>query len=197
MKQLYLTFLIIVVFFTNSHLRAQDCPPTGFTNGNALFFFYDAATSNCAERPTNVSVGTSEFSLDECGDIFSVYNLSSGSPLTSFTPFTANFGFGTCEFTDGNLTNQTLSINQVNSLLRRISLYPNPVTNNYTISLKGGFQLSGTVQIYSVTGKLALATSLNDFSSDSIDISKLNNGVYLVRIEVNNTSVTKKLIIRR
>lgn len=197
MKQLYLTLLIIAGFFANSHLSAQNCPPTGFTNGNSLFFFYDAAISDCTDRPIMVSVGTSEFSLDDCGDIFSVYNLSSGSPIITFSPFTANFGFGTCEYTDGNLSNQILSINQINSLLRLISLYPNPVTNNTTIILKGGFQLSGTVQIYSVTGKLALAISLTDFSSDSIDISNLNNGVYLVKIEANNTSVTKKLIVSK
>lgn len=198
MKKHYLTLLIVVGFFTNTPLRAQNCPPTGFTNGNSLFFFYTAGTSDCADRPMLVSVGTSEFTLGDCGDIFSVYNLSSGSPLTNFSPFTADFGFGTCEFTDGSLTNQTLSVAQVNSVLKMLTLHPNPVSNGVnTISLKGSLPLSGKVEVYSVTGKLVLTAMVNNFASVSIDISKLNNGVYLVKIEADNASVTKKLIVSK
>jgi hypothetical protein len=197
MKQHYLTLLIIVGFFTNSQLIAQNCPPTGFTNGSSLFFFYQSGTSDCVDRPTTVTVGTSEFTIADCGDIFSVYNLSSGSPLTTFSPFTADFGFGTCEYTDGNLSNQTLSVNQVNSLLRLITLYPNPVTGGNTITFKDHTQLSVKVEIYSVTGKLILTTAINNAMSNHIDISKLNNGVYLVKIEANQTSVTKKLIVSK
>jgi hypothetical protein len=197
MKKLYLCLLIIVGFFTSSQLSAQNCPPTGFTNGNSLFFFYDAGTSDCEDRPTTVTVGASEFTVADCGDIFSVYNLSSGSTLTTFSPFLANFGFGTCEYTDGNLSNQTLSAARLNSILRHTTLFPNPVTTGDELQLKSDSQLSASVNIYSVTGKLVKSKLLNDFSLQNIDISGLSNGVYILKIESGNTSVTKKLIISK
>lgn len=197
MKNYYFFMLLFVGLFHQSFVQAQFCPPTGFTNGNALFFFYDPGTSNCVDRPTSVSVGTSVFTLADCGDIFSVYNLSSGAPLTMLSPFTADLGFGTCEYTDGNLSNQTLSVNQMNAILKSIKLFPNPITSGNTIQVSLGVAVSAKAKIYSVTGKLVKSSTLDNFKTGTIDMSGLSNGVYILQLETDHTSVSKKIIINK
>lgn len=197
MKHFYFYLLFLFGLFNQSNLYAQFCPPTGFTNGSALFFFYDAGTSDCADRPTEVTVGASVFSLGDCGDIFSVYNLSSGDPLTSFSPFTTDFGFGTCEFTDGNLTNQTLSSAQMDVVLKTLRLYPNPVNGGNTLYVSLGSSISGTIKIYSITGKLVYNKIVDNLKTSSINVSSFSNGVYLLKLETDLTSISKKVIINK
>lgn len=197
MKHIYFYFLLLIGLLYQSNLHAQFCPPTGFTNGAALYFFYDSGTSDCVDRPSQVSVGASVFSLGDCGDIFSVYNLSSGSPLTTFSPFTADFGFGTCEYTDGNLTNQTLTVAQMDVVLKTLRLYPNPVNSGNTLNVSLGSSISGTIKIYSITGKLIYNKTTDNLKTSNIDVSGLSNGVYLLKLETDLTSISKKVIINK
>lgn len=197
MRNNYFFMLLLVGLFNQSFVQAQFCPPTGFTNGSALYFFYDTGTSDCLDRPATVSVGASVFTLGDCGDIFSVYNLSSGAPLTTFSPFTADFGFGTCEYTDGNLSNQTLSVNQLNVVLKSLKLFPNPITSGNTLHISLGATLSAKAKLYSVTGKLVKSLTLDNFKSSTIDVSGLGNGVYILQLETDQTSISKKIIINR
>ena len=71
-----------------------------------------------------------------------------------------------------------------------ISLYPNPVnTNTFYITTSSNVD----VMIFDVLGKLVLTHKITRDVSD-IDISDLNSGVYLVKINSENRTVTKKLI---
>ena len=197
MKQQYANLLIVLGIFSTALLQSQNCPPSGFTNGNSLFFFYDSGSSDCIARPSTVKVGVSEFTLDECEELFSVYKLSTGSPLPNFSPFTPDFGFGTCEYRDGHLSSEIQSVSRVNYYLKHTTLYPNPVTNGNELQLKSSAQLSGNLSIYSVTGKLMKSKLISNFDTESIDISGISNGVYIVKIESNSASVTKKLVINK
>lgn len=68
-----------------------------------------------------------------------------------------------------------------------INVYPNPADN--TISINA----SGNVTIYSANGYLV--KSVNNYSTNEIiDISSLTKGVYLVKINTNNSSKTIKVI---
>lgn len=197
MKHFYIYLLLFIGPFSQSKLHAQSCPPTGFTNGAALFFFYETGTSDCVDRPSQVSVGASVFSLGDCGDIFSVYNLSSGNALTSFSPFTADFGFGTCEYTDGNLSNETLSVAQMEEVLKTMRIYPNPINSGSTLNISLGASVSGSIKIYSITGKLMFTATINNLKSNDIDVSGFSNGVYLLTLETDFTSTSKKVIINK
>ena len=85
--------------------------------------------------------------------------------------------------------NPTLSVERfdANSVF---SLYPNPA--NDTISIKGNNTIT-QVSVFDLTGKKVLTS--NQLKNNSLDISKLKSGVYLVQIEdQNNTTITKKLV---
>ncbi|MES2575629.1 MAG: T9SS type A sorting domain-containing protein [Bacteroidota bacterium] len=71
----------------------------------------------------------------------------------------------------------------------KLTLYPNPVMN--TLYLSSSNQKIKTVAIYSFTGAL-VKTIAND--SESIDVSNLSNGSYLVKVTTDQGSFTQKII---
>ncbi|MDC0015217.1 T9SS type A sorting domain-containing protein [Flavobacteriales bacterium] len=78
-----------------------------------------------------------------------------------------------------------ISISEENEELQ-FSIYPNPVNEMFTIS---GVNLE-RAEIYTSTGKLVKSISLNTINT--IDVSELSNGVYVVRvISGENTGVSR------
>ena len=71
-----------------------------------------------------------------------------------------------------------------------ITVYPNPATDLLNISLSNGTAIE-TVNIYNVSGKLVNNTKLN---GNQIDISQLNNGVYMVEVITVNGSFKTKFV---
>lgn len=70
------------------------------------------------------------------------------------------------------------------------SMYPNPATDQVTITSKEGGQKN--VTIFDVLGNQVMSTS----TQDNINVASLSQGVYLVRITQGNTTETKKLVVR-
>ena len=84
--------------------------------------------------------------------------------------------------------NGTLSIS--NSFLNEFKMYPNPATSN-----KLFFRISDklNVTIFNILGKKVKTANLT-VSNNTLDISELSKGVYLVKITIENKFITKKLI---
>ncbi|SDB90306.1 endonuclease [Williamwhitmania taraxaci] len=74
-----------------------------------------------------------------------------------------------------------------------VTLYPNPATNELAISLAN--HSGAKVGIYELTGKQVAQKMVA--SGETIDISALRNGIYMVRIETGNTVITKKITVSR
>ena len=75
----------------------------------------------------------------------------------------------------------------VNNLENTISVYPNPVIN--TLNIEGELE---SVEIYDVFGKLVLTSTKN-----TINTSKLANGVYLLNINTNHSTITKRITVTK
>ena len=72
-----------------------------------------------------------------------------------------------------------------------LEIYPNPVINGFIT-----FQSAVTpkaITIYDFTGKLLVEKSI---SSNILDVSMLAWGTYLLKVEVNDVSIFKKIVIR-
>jgi hypothetical protein len=81
----------------------------------------------------------------------------------------------------------SLSINDV-ELENSISLFPNPTNNGFTIKTNKTIQ---NVIVYNIQGKLIKSfDSLQHF----YPIDDLKSGLYLLKIQTANGSITKKLI---
>jgi hypothetical protein len=81
---------------------------------------------------------------------------------------------------------------QENTSIEGLSLYPNPVSNGKVyISTKE--DLEKEITIFDVLGKKVLQTQL---SSRELNVSALSPGVYIIKINENQATATRKLIIR-
>jgi len=82
----------------------------------------------------------------------------------------------------------TLGLSQ-NAETQKLTLYPNPVTNN--LFLSSDSQKIKSVMIYSING--ALVKSISN-TIENIDVSNLNAGSYLVKVTTDQGSFTQKII---
>ena len=84
----------------------------------------------------------------------------------------------------------SLSISENDPLYMRI--YPNP-TNGDFVTIQTPLNGVKHVDVFDITGKLLISKSL---SADTLDVSSMSSGVYLVNISVNGYKKTVKLIIK-
>jgi rhodanese-related sulfurtransferase len=79
--------------------------------------------------------------------------------------------------------------------ITELNVYPNPATSKFFIEGSGVQELK-EISIISLTGKRVLSKN-NVFGMDGIDISQLQNGIYIVQIKAANQTVSKKLVIQK
>lgn len=69
--------------------------------------------------------------------------------------------------------------------------YPNPSKDFINVQAENDYQVEN-IQIFDLNGRLV--TNKTDFNTDRIDISKLNQGSYILKAKVNGTVISKKII---
>ena len=90
------------------------------------------------------------------------------------------------------LTNGIIELNE-SEFFR---LFPNPANNTFTISLNTNE--SGKVELFNQLGELILAKDYFSSSIQNIDVSNLNDGIYLVKFQNEKGSLqTQKLMIQK
>lgn len=95
-------------------------------------------------------------------------------------------GCGTTEARGSMTVLHPLSVNETQNNTKGFSIYPNPTRSTLTVELHE----PATVEIYSVQGKLLFK---NDAANlHTIDLSKLDNGVYFGKV-MNATKTFVKL----
>ncbi|MBQ0769949.1 MAG: T9SS type A sorting domain-containing protein [Bizionia sp.] len=86
----------------------------------------------------------------------------------------------------------TLSTNNIVANTTTFSLYPNP-TNTGFVNIKTSSNEAITVSVYNVLGKQVINTTLNN---TPLNVSSLNAGIYIVNINQNGNTTTKKLVVK-
>ena len=108
---------------------------------------------------------------------------------TTNTLYAATYGRGLWA---SPLVEGTAGVNDV--MEGTVSIYPNPATSEITIALTKS--MNAEIRIFDISGKLLVfeaQTLIN--SKHNVNVSSLTSGVYFVRINSEEGSVTKKLII--
>ena len=85
--------------------------------------------------------------------------------------------------------NETLSLNQFDAT--SFSIFPNP-TNTGIVTITSSVNEEINVQVFDLLGKQVKNETL---TNNTLNVSNLKTGIYLVKITQNNASVTKKLVI--
>ncbi|KPE51323.1 T9SS-dependent M36 family metallopeptidase [Chryseobacterium indologenes] len=80
-----------------------------------------------------------------------------------------------------------------------ISIYPNPMKTEFTIKTPSGIDLSGitTVSIYDFTGKLVSTETINLNKQTTVNVNKLLNGTYIVKITGKAIDYSQKIIVSK
>ena len=81
---------------------------------------------------------------------------------------------------------------QESTVIEGLSLYPNPVSDG-KVYITSKNDLDKNIIIFDVLGKKILQTTM---SSKELNISNLTPGVYIIRIEENQATATRKLIVK-
>lgn len=77
--------------------------------------------------------------------------------------------------------------------LSSIKVYPNPSSGVFWIEKPTGLEQL-TFEVYDVTGKTVLSNS-SDKDKPSVDLSGYEKGVYILKVQSNNTSSTIRLVV--
>ncbi len=124
----------------------------------------------------------------------SSYNAIVTAPQVSVLYFKieATDNLGSKTTTSLQTVNLTTGVGHVSS--EGFTIYPNPAVNELNISFPTN--KVAKVRIFDLTGKI-VATVESVSSNEPINISNLRNGVYMVRISTENTTITKKITISK
>ena len=174
-------------------MNAQEpCPDGGTTSlgGTQIIFSYAPATSFCVNRPATIVVNTTTtFTLADCSETVSVYNLTSG-PAIAGQDFTVTDGFASdCVYSSG-----TLPVDEYTFLNENVKFYPNPLTSDQTIKLSFGLPIKGNVSIFSITGKQVFHDVVNNENKKEINVANLTNGIYMLSIQAGTEVHTIKIV---
>ncbi|TVZ54771.1 putative secreted protein (Por secretion system target) [Lutibacter sp. Hel_I_33_5] len=71
---------------------------------------------------------------------------------------------------------------------KNLRLYPNPVTDILTLKLSNQFKIK-KMKIFTIFGKLIMEST-----TKKIDLSKISNGIYLVKIVTDKGTVSRKIV---
>ncbi|WP_269227112.1 T9SS type A sorting domain-containing protein [Flavobacterium eburneipallidum] len=108
-------------------------------------------------------------------------------------------GTGNVEFDDvragstwAYVTTSALVLSVKQNEIAGLSIYPNPVSKG-TLYITSSSSTAKSVVLFDVLGKQVLKTST---TNNSINVSGLKNGVYIIKITEDGKTETKKLIIK-
>ena len=83
-------------------------------------------------------------------------------------------------------------LEEKNKLNNSLNIYPNPAPK--LVNLLFVENVTGQVEVYSLSGKLVLKTNIENQKKQKLDISELVPGSYYLRVNSNKIVFVKKLI---
>jgi Secretion system C-terminal sorting domain len=106
-------------------------------------------------------------------------------------------GYGSCgglDFTSPLTEADVISSHTSAEPQDLVRVYPNPLKDY--LSIDAADFRSGEIRIYSLLGSLVYAGDLNHNRQNNLDLSSLINGVYLVKVIIDETKCTTYTIIK-
>lgn len=76
-----------------------------------------------------------------------------------------------------------------------VSIYPNPAAHSVRIS--SGTQLMSAITITDMLGQNVMSVRVNNKTSETVDLSDLESGVYMIRVSTSYGSATTRLVVSR
>lgn len=140
-------------------------------NGAASYKLYRNNSFLADVNATTYTDNNVSYDVEYCYTLRSVYNETSIS----------SFSQEACALIKGTGVNEETA--------NELSIYPNPVENRLFINTNENIN---TINIYNVVG--INVYSEEKFSSNSIDVSNLNNGIYIIKINTAQGDIVRRFV---
>ena len=89
------------------------------------------------------------------------------------------------------------AINDLNDLNNAINVYPNPSSGNFDIALENSISGNVSLEITNVLGQIVFTDNIDKgTNSRSYDFSSYPKGLYSIKLNSNEGTVYKKLILK-
>lgn len=137
------------------------------------------------DAPNNYDV---RLGINDAGQNAPNYITSAGCQISTPTPVSQLGNFPNNHLILDLVGSGTLSTNEV--VASQVSLFPNPVVDVVNITLPSSVELESAT-LHNLLGK---QTQVNLGENNSIDMSQMAAGVYILKLETNQGSLTKKII---
>ncbi len=191
MKKNYLLIIALfaVTFFTN----AQTCPAEiQASQSSSTSVRFKITSGTCNTYPSTITIDGSSFTQSSCSGTNLNYSIDAGQTPIDENNFTADFGNGvSCTYVGAVLGNEKFDL-----LNDNISIYPNPIEKNELLEINFIENLDAKISLYNLLGKVVMTESVTNSESIKLDINTLNQGIYILKIDANNTSISKKIVIK-
>ena len=91
------------------------------------------------------------------------------------------------------------TVNDVEIAKLAVAIYPQPATDNATIQFNENWKGATTITIINQIGNVISNETINVESNGAkkLSLSKLNNGIYFIRITNGKNIITQKLLIQK
>jgi hypothetical protein len=125
------------------------------------------------------------------------FTVSNSNPYSQLTENRIWFSSSTLEF--GGLTTCTGIQQNLAYNVNNIDVFPNPANSNATISVDLKEEGRITVGIYNTVGQLLSSNFANGNLGENkinMNVENLSSGIYMVKVQVGNSTSTKKLIVQ-
>lgn len=203
-KYLLFSLVVSVVKFGNAQTDTyfidwsfgSNPSATGAANSNRTIEEGDTVTWNWYASGNHNLVSqagsTESFSssLQGPGSTFSYTFTQVGTNDYVCVPHSGNMFGAITVVPEGTLNTQEFSA------IETVALYPNPASDILNLNFDRALSDNLELTFYSTLGKKVKSIKDLNPSRPTIDISDLNTGLYLLRIEDGNKAVTKRLIVK-
>jgi hypothetical protein len=191
MKKKYLS--ILALFAILFSINAQTCPASiQASQSSSTAVRFKIASGSCNTYPSAITIDGSTFTQSSCSGTNLNYAIDSGQTPIDENNFTADFGGGAeCTY-----VGSVLGLAELGLLNEEISIYPNPIGENEFLEINLTENTDVNISIYNLLGKVVLTKSTNNSKSVIIDLENLNSGIYLLKINVDNKIITKKIVVK-
>ncbi len=194
------TFMDTLSLNANLTLYASNCASPD-TIRSAFIASYDSSgiirwgksIQSCYSSSEGIGIDVRNCKVAFCG----LFNNITGSVFLdgdSLTSIGGNDGYFAVLTLDSCFI--TTKTNEVDLSPKLIEIFPNPASTLMNISMKNEINLVQNILIYDQSGK-AIRTDFTLLSESnlSIDVSGLNNGIYLLRVVLQNHNMVDKYFV--
>ena len=101
-----------------------------------------------------------------------------------------------CECSTTKCVTMSTDINDAESMNNAVSVYPNPNSGLFTVTLSAEINSDMTVNVYNTLGELVKTITVGS-NAATIDMSEFASGVYVVKVMAENQIATKKITITK